>query len=346
MKNIKNTRLILTFRKQLILLFFVGFLFSNNSWSMMQETKKQKSEIQNMTYYENVWRKIIKFLSSKDLPKVWMSMIKSPSISNLVRNSYSNRSLSITNMNIGNAFFSGAKHGCLQRIKKLDLSNSKFSTTDLALLPKSLVELSLDHIRKENDTDFMSKIIYSFYRLKNLKKVSLANNAITDSEISDFIFFIIKNKIKITDLNLSGNHIRGDGVLQIAQMNGIKKLNLSRNNIEIAGFMQLQQMKEITDLDLSYNHIGDSEVDFISKISSVKRLNLNHNRITEIGAEKISEMPEITELNLSNNQITDNGLRFLAQMQELTHLNLSNNQITNDSTNLISEMRNRAIEIH
>ena len=179
---------------------------------------------------------------------------------------------------------------------------------------------------KNIDLSFNHKINLSLMNhilsLKNLSKLNLQMNNITDKEIKSIVNFIKDNNTPIKNLILKNNKISSEGSMYISDLIKVsltlKKLDLSFNELKSEG------VKNICNAIITSNH-------------SLEQLYLNGNKCNDYCAEDIfnllinSNSTKLKLLSLSSNFFSNKGvdkiLSSLRKNHSLKYLSLSENKI-------------------
>ena len=179
---------------------------------------------------------------------------------------------------------------------------------------------------KNIDLSFNHKINLSLMNhilsLKNLSKLNLQMNNITDKEIKSIVNFIKDNNTPIKNLILKNNKISSEGSMYISDLIKVsltlKKLDLSFNELKSEG------VKNICNAIITSNH-------------SLEQLYLNGNKCNDYCAEDIfnllinSNSTKLKLLSLSSNFFSNKGvdkiLSSLRTNHSLKYLSLSENKI-------------------
>ena len=179
---------------------------------------------------------------------------------------------------------------------------------------------------KNIDLSFNHKINLSLMNhilsLKNLSKLNLQMNNITDKEIKSIANFIKYNNTPIKNLILKNNKISSEGSMYISDLIKVsltlKKLDLSFNELKSEG------VKNICTAIITSNH-------------SLEQLYLNGNKCNDYCAEDIfnllinSNSTKLKLLSLSSNFFSNKGvdkiLSSLRTNHSLKYLSLSENKI-------------------
>lgn len=188
-------------------------------------------------------------------------------------------------------------------------------------------------LRERNITDAqLNQIIPQIKKLKNLKKLNLIDNQVSDlNPLATFTnltsLYVNGNQISditplakltnLTDLGLSENQI-----VDITPLSGLTKLtvlNLHTNNIK--NIATLSKLTNLSELYLNENLIGD--ITAISNLTNLERLYADRNQICDL--TPLSNLTNLNTLDLWENQISN--ITPLAKLTKLKYLNLSDNQI-------------------
>ena len=179
---------------------------------------------------------------------------------------------------------------------------------------------------KNIDLSFNHKINLSLMNhilsLKNLSKLNLQMNNITDKEIKSIVNFIKDNNTPIKNLILKNNKISSEGSMYISDLikvsHTLKKLDLSFNELKSEG------VKNICNAIITSNH-------------SLEQLYLNGNKCNDYCSEDIfnllinSNSTKLKLLSLSSNFFSNKGvdkiLSSLRKNHSLKYLSLSENKI-------------------
>ena len=142
-------------------------------------------------------------------------------------------------------------------------------------------------------------------KLKNLKKLNLANGSFTDIQE-------LGSLTALTDLDISGVSAI-TSLAPLAPLANLESLNASMN--DISALESVTSMKKLKSLDLSSN--GIANVDGIEALTELTSLNLESNQIVDFG--KIAKLTNLESLKLKNNLITSMAnVASLTKLKELT----------------------------
>ncbi len=233
--------------------------------------------------------------------------------------------------------------GIFSKIKKLDLSYSKFNLNMLAYLPETLKELKLttaEDLRGHPFGDAGARAIARSPNLSHLSRLSLNDNQIRDAGAQAIAHSPYLSHL--TRLDLNGNEIKNEGAIAIAEssyMSHLSRLELGGNEIENDGVIAIagsSYMSHLSRLDLGSNEIendGAIAITRSSYMSHLSRLEFYDNHIGDAGAQAIAHSPHLstlTQLDLSDNEIENDGAIAIAGssfMSRLTRLELFGNPI-------------------
>ena len=162
-------------------------------------------------------------------------------------------------------------------------------------------------------------------------KIDLSHCQVTPADCTAIVYFI-KHVHELTELDLSGNKVTGQGVAHLCD--ALKDVNC-----------------KLTELDLSFNNITDQGLshlcDALRDVScKLTKLNLGHNNLEDQGVLHLCDALKdvnckLTELNLYHNNITDQGVSCLCyalkdENCKLTKLNLRGNSVTEQGVSHLS----------
>jgi Ran GTPase-activating protein (RanGAP) involved in mRNA processing and transport len=162
--------------------------------------------------------------------------------------------------------------------------------------------------------------------LTSLKVLDISQNNICYEGAKAFTPCLLKMK-KLTDLNVSDNHLGLRGVIEIVKVlknhESIKSLNIGGRRIANADF------------PLRYsNSLMEKIASELSNIKGLKKLDLNNNKIPIEGGITLSNcfknLPNLTYLNISNNNLDYVGTRAILDSlsnNQMTYLDISNNNV-------------------
>ena len=181
-----------------------------------------------------------------------------------------------------------------------------------------------------------------------LRELSIGNNDINEEGLKQSLKYI--NTTKIISLNLSGNKIKDEGLITLANnlrhFPVLKILNISNCNIEYKGFKELlkilQSVRRIESLDISNNKLYSEKFEEVKSFFAafgLKYLNLSRCHLEDetsfILGDCLLLNETIKKLNLSNNKITDMGFKSFTKLlntnNTLEYLDLSSNLITEET---------------
>ena len=214
----------------------------------------------------------------------------------------------------------------LPYVEKLTISNHKLSSLS-ALTPLSkLSELDLSGSR------FPSTDLEILANLPSLTKLSLSNCGLSTVAA-------LKDSISLTSLDLSSNTVRN--LEALSSITTLTELNLQHN--ALTGLNALSVLADLTKLDISYNSVSDlsplsacvkltwldashngiSKLSALDEMSLLSYLALDHNEISDISILK--SCTALTELYISNNQLVN--IAYLNDHSTLEVLDFSHNSV-------------------
>ncbi|MDX1965223.1 MAG: hypothetical protein SFX18_18910 [Pirellulales bacterium] len=148
--------------------------------------------------------------------------------------------------------------------------------------------------------------------------ISHDTHYIADVELVDTDLTLINENSKIDYLDLTGNQITDDGLINFRKLLKLKGLNLTENPINGTGFSYLTQQP-------------------------LDSLRLRDTLVNDTGLAVIARLTTLRDLDLSGTQITDTGLAQLSNLQSLRFLYLEN---TNTSAAAVAQLRSKLPNTH
>jgi Leucine-rich repeat (LRR) protein len=204
--------------------------------------------------------------------------------------------------------------------------------------------------------------------------VSLENKAVTDEEIANLRawksirMLNLKNCDKITDaalpyiaqltelteLNLSGTAIKGDGLVHLKGLLDLTSLELPDARMSVKQVTPLSGLKELDhfrvslpldtnpalkflcgfpklrDIDLLEFKITNRQMAQIARLHGLERLTVVSDRFGDRGLSYVKDLKKLQELRLFGTAISDAGMKSLGEMIGLKVLELSGNRLTDN----------------
>ena len=134
---------------------------------------------------------------------------------------------------------------------------------------------------------------------------------------------------RVTQLDLSGNHLTGPIPPEIGNLTGLTQLDLSDNHLTGTIPKQLGNLTGLTTLDLNDNQLTGTIPAAIGKLGNLTTLDLNDNQLTGTIPAALGNLTSLTTLDLRDNQLTGLPTTFsTGNFTNLTTLHLNNNQLT------------------
>jgi Leucine-rich repeat (LRR) protein len=157
------------------------------------------------------------------------------------------------------------------------------------------LDLSHNHLSEFDNT-------FSFYGLRNLETLSLANNRLEKLESIDFY-----GLEKLQSLNLSHNRLQHLNAPVFDYVKEVRELKLDYNHLEQVNFTLFAKMVKRAILDLSNNQI--KEIQYHPQYEqfgshSLEHLYLGHNHLESFNFNEIPNFRNLTQLNLQGNNLT------------------------------------------
>ena len=198
-----------------------------------------------------------------------------------------------------------AQMGSLVSLKKLDMSGSRFSEDDWAVLTE------LTTLESLNISDCSLSSINGLNALVQLKALDLNNNTVRN-------LTALSALSALQQLDLSHNAVTELSAL--STLPNLTALNVSHNSL--SSLNPVCGITALAELRASNNQI--SNIDAIKQLVNLSVLDISFNAVTDVTA--LAVCTAITELNISNNQIAD--VSTLSTLKALSYFNLSHNLVT------------------
>ena len=246
------------------------------------------------------------------------------------------------NINYKDVFALPASLRSVNGLDELDLSRTKFQESSFSSFVSVLI--SCTNLRKlcliDNGLtkEDMTCLNVAFESLKNLIKLNLSKNNLTETQANE-ILQKVEGK-SIVSLDLSQNALQGNEIIVgICQLQSLEELNLSYNHIRFFPLPNLEKQREhltinTKTISLSSNHMTDKDIcRFVSLVrSDLLKLNLDCNHVgSSIWSLCSLRIKHLKVLSLANTGICGSavqGLAFLLSLVgELEELNLSSNNL-------------------
>ena len=224
----------------------------------------------------------------------------------------------------------------LTTLRFLSLSEntlSRVDEADFALMRNS----SLETLELSNcDLRYVGS--EAFMHFKNLKRLILSENTMTEDNLSYLIHSMKDGGLKALDLSqlrFAGSPPRK--MLETLSHTDVEELNLSKNTLPRLSPKMFPLMPRIRDLDLSSCGIISIENGTFNLMPLLMRLNLAHNGLEDI-PPAVMVLPQLKWLSFSGNSGSHGGHEYgggelkledgnFAFMSNLTYLDLSFNRI-------------------
>lgn len=157
---------------------------------------------------------------------------------------------------------------------------------------------------------------------------------------------------ELTDLNLIGTAVKGDGLVHLKSLVELANLDLPAVPMTAKQVAPLAPLKELeklhaklpleTDvalkfltefpklkqLDLRGLNLSNRQMVYVGRMRGLERLDLSSERMGDRGLAQIKNLKKLQELRLINTAVTDAGLKSLGEMSGLKVLELSGSRLT------------------
>ncbi len=199
------------------------------------------------------------------------------------------------------------------------------------------------------------KILLESPYLKNLERLDLGINFLTDSGIKDWAQLNEVRWEKLKTLFLNDNRL-GDEAISAFLMSphaaSLEILNLDYTQVGNGvcnSFAETAQLTNLKEFHLDRGYVDDEGIKKLLEwegLEELKVLKLTSNKLTDDGVEELSKstrLRSIKNLDLGYNQITDKGCKALADsnmIESLDTLTVSRNPFTEEGAKGLKELKN------
>ena len=165
------------------------------------------------------------------------------------------------------------------RVKKVDLSRTEVTTTDLWFL-KRLTDLEEVNLA---DTRLDDGALIALAEIKSLKRLNLAGTQVTNVGP-----WSLKGLSRLEELNLANTEV-DDGVTPtLAGLKNLKSLDLSGTRLTTFGVWHLAGLHYLETLKLTKTRVGDLSVQALKKLKSLKRVELVETEVSAKGFRQLT----------------------------------------------------------
>lgn len=163
------------------------------------------------------------------------------------------------------------------------------------------------------------------------EEVDLPGQEVTDEDILQLQSFR-----RLKSLILGENKIGDAGIRVMTDcLPALTKLQLNTNQFTAAALANISNLRELRVLDIRNNKLGDECLKYLGAVSSLQELSISKNNITDAGIPYLAQLSNIFYLDLTTNQVSDEGAKQLMVLAKLTHFYLMSNRVT-ESTVLLA----------
>jgi Leucine-rich repeat (LRR) protein len=133
---------------------------------------------------------------------------------------------------------------------------------------------------------------------------------------------------ELTELNLSGTSVKGDGLVCLKDAAGLRVLELPAVPMTIKQVAPLSGLKGLERLTVSLRHDGDAGLRFLAGFPKLKEadfrgIHLSNRRMTLIG-----QMAGLERLDILSQPVGDRGLAQVGKLKNLRELRLADTRVT------------------
>ena len=135
---------------------------------------------------------------------------------------------------------------------------------------------------------------------------------------------------QVTDLDLSGNGLRGELPGEIGSLPSLVELDLSRNQLSGTIPVELGKLSNLTWLDLTRNELTGAIPAEIGGLTSLERLFLRGNQLTGSMPAELGNLSNLGHLRLNHNQLSGGIPAELGRLTNLRILALYSNELNGE----------------
>ncbi len=133
------------------------------------------------------------------------------------------------------------------------------------------------------------------------------------------------------EVDLPGQEVTDEDILQLQSFKGLKSLVLGENKIGDAGIRVMTDcLPALTKLQLNTNQFTASALSNIINLRELRVLDIRNNRLGDECMKYLGGVTSLQELSISKNGITDASMHYLAQLENLFYLDLTTNLVTDE----------------
>lgn len=120
-----------------------------------------------------------------------------------------------------------------------------------------------------------------------------------------------------------------DSVLEdIPHLAGLQALNLSGTHISGPGLKNLAQLKKLKWLGLVVRYLGDDEIAPLADLAALESLNVRNTPISNRGMAHVSKIKTLIHLDICGTSVDDDGLKHIKNLTSLRRLHFFRNNIS------------------
>lgn len=142
-----------------------------------------------------------------------------------------------------------------------------------------------------NSTFDANKFGYGYFtnriEFDNSGEVKNLSSKILVPWITDVDLERLKEKTRLTLLDLSGTRITNAGLVHLRGMTNLEELTLDKTKVTDAGLVQLKWLVSLKGLSLENTNISDAGLVHLKEMTSLVWLNLMHSKVTDPGAKEL-----------------------------------------------------------
>jgi internalin A len=130
----------------------------------------------------------------------------------------------------------------------------------------------------------------------------------------------------------------GDGLAELAGLNGLSVLILGNNLCSDTGLANLVGLTGVTQLGIGGERITDAGLNHVAELKGLRTLTIYKSKVTGVGLAVLRQLPSLTSLDLQDSAgIGDDAVAHLRKLDTLQVLGLPGTSLSDSGTLLIRE---------
>jgi hypothetical protein len=160
----------------------------------------------------------------------------------------------------------------------------------------------------------------------------IQRTTVTDSDLEK-----LKGIATLTELDLEGTQITGDGLKHLRNMKNLRRIRLDRTKITDAGLANLAGLTTLKELLLWETQITDVGLMHLSRLTNLQELWIDDTKITDKGLACLKGLTNLRILFMQGTNVTDAGLQNLWELKNLERVLLHQTYCTREGVNELAK---------